>query len=192
MSSIAKLAHAPLVGALVLLAASCAPPQAEVVLIVDTDLEVGVQIDQIVAVVTTAGGTRKSAVARLGPGELPLPRTLGILYEGGGRATNYRVEVSAERIINGSPVAIVSRDARFSFVEGERRQLQMDLLQSCINVLCGSPELSCTEIGCTDIDVVLQPYSGTASALSAAQTLEIVEDGATDFAPTSTSDAGLP
>jgi len=104
------------------------------------------------------GRTMQSAGARLGPDDVPLPRTLGLLHERGALGPFTVVA----RGFRGGSSAVVTRTARFFFQTGRTLVLQMELLERCRGARCGDGE-TCGTTGCRAIDVApaeLTPWSG--------------------------------
>ncbi len=133
------------VGTLGLLVAACTvTPRTEVVLVIDSDLEVPEQLDQLVLDITSPDGATRSASARLSEGEPPLPRTLTVL-PADGALVGYEVVARGLR----AETEIVSRRARFDFVERVSAVLTMHLVASCVGRDCGGQ--TCSEVGCQDV-----------------------------------------
>lgn len=134
----------------------------EVVIVVDSDLDVPGDIDEIFIEVTSPRGELQTSSAPLGAGQPRLPRTLGMIHEGG-RLGPFTVRVLA-RDAGGTRV---SRTARFSFEQGESRRLRVFLPASCVAVTCDTDQ-TCSESGCAGIDVPeLEPWTGSVAPLLA-------------------------
>jgi len=140
-------------------------PVTEVVIVVDSDLappdgspETLDEVDEIDVVITAPGGETQQATAELGPGRVRLPRALGVVHEGG-RLGPFDVRVVAR--LRGS--AVLTREARFSFVDGQSKRLYLQLLRSCRGMSC-DPGTSCGEGGCGTLDVPLDDWTGSVAA----------------------------
>ncbi|MDQ3031321.1 MAG: hypothetical protein M3Y87_02815 [Myxococcota bacterium] len=151
-----------LVALVALVAAACATPRTEVLVVTDTDLRGPGGIDTIFATVTSPTGEMQTSMATLGPGQPSLPRTLGLVWDGG-RLGPYTVRLTG----NAGGAMLVSRAATFSFQEQRTLVLRMDLLARCQGVTCGG-EQTCGETGCRAIAVEpaeLQEWTGALPAL---------------------------
>jgi alpha-tubulin suppressor-like RCC1 family protein len=139
-----------------LVASSCQRP-AEIVLVIDTDLNVPADIDRVEISVSGAMAVATPVAVNLGvPGAPSFPLTLG-LTSGGALAP---VTVSVAGLWQGGPV--VAQDARTAFVEGEQRILRMLLLTSCLPLTCPDGQ-SCQAGVCGAIDRpgdLLPPWTG--------------------------------
>jgi hypothetical protein len=150
-----------LCGALATIAA-CSASRTEVIVVTDTDLRGPGGIDNMIATVTGPSGDIQMSSARIGAGEPPLPRTLGLVWEGG-RLGPFTVRLTG----NAGGATLVTRVASFSFQEGRTLALRMDLLASCASATCGG-EQTCGESGCRPIAIdpgELQQWSGRPPAL---------------------------
>ena len=128
------------------LACACSTtPRTEVVLVVDSDLDVPAELDRIEVTVTGPDARMEMAMALLGDGEPVLPRTLGLVH-GGDALGPFQVEVVGTR----GGLSVVSRSASFAFVRRETRVLTMHLVRSCIGASCGAGS-TCGERGCESI-----------------------------------------
>lgn len=170
-----------------LIAACSVTPRTEVIVVTDTDLRGPGGLDEMVIEVTAPDGTMmQRATARLGPGDPPLPRTLGLLWSSGALG-RFTVRVSG----NIAGVTRLTRSARFSFVQGQTRVLRIDLLGRCVGVACASTE-TCGEMGCRALDVAdseLLPWTGVVPGLDAGVA---PVDGGPDVGPRDGGpDAGL-
>ena len=115
-------------GWLCLIVAGCTATRTEVVVVVDSDIDTPAPLTSIDLTVTAPDGrTMQSAGARLGPDDVPLPRTLGLLHERGALGPFTVVA----RGFRGGSSAVVTRTARFFFQTGRTLVLQMDLLERC-------------------------------------------------------------
>lgn len=97
----------------------CQPGATEILVVVDTDLRIPDEIDLITAEITDPSGDVRTSEARFGVAEPALPRTLGLVHEGGPLGP-YDVVVAG--LLGG--IEVVSRRARVSFVRGEIRVLR--------------------------------------------------------------------
>ena len=145
------------------LTASCVADRTEIVVSVDTDLRAPDLIDEIqITVEPPDSAMPRQSVARLGAGEPPLPRTLGLVHESGPLGP-FAIRVAGRR----GGADVIERRARTSFVEGRTLLLRMDLLGACVGVTCGEG-LTCKTGGCSAIDVApenLPEWSGTPTPL---------------------------
>jgi len=128
-------------------AGGCGPSATEILVVVDSDLDVGTEIDRLTIEITDPGGATRMSEARLGAGEPPLPRSLGMVHEGGPLG-EFEVLVRG-RLGNDD---VVTRTARVSFVPGEIRVLRMFLLRRCLAEMCGR-DMTCGDSGCRTTDV---------------------------------------
>lgn len=146
----------------------------EVVLVIDSDLEEGLELDflqvQVYPEFDPSRVNRQIANAALGDGQPRLPRTLG-LYHSGGRLGPYVVEVSG-RLGTNTPYI---RHARFSFVSGQSKRLRIVLYSACQNEFC-TLEYNCDEGGsCTGAyDIPLDDWTGSTAASLTSQ-MEVME-----------------
>jgi hypothetical protein len=130
----------------------------EVLVVTDSDLSIPAEIDTLETVVVSPGGVMQRSTADLSA--QGFPRTLSLVHEGDGALGPYDVSVSGR--LGGS--VIVSRQAAFTFVEGERRVLVMHLVGSCRTNSCSGAQ-TCTENGCQSIDADLQEWTGSPPTL---------------------------
>lgn len=143
----------------------CSPELTEVIIVVDSDLDVPDELDTAFIEVKGPTGDVRQATARLdGERGIPLPRTLGVVHRGGPLEP---LDVLVEGRLGRR--AIIQRHARTGFVEGETRVLRMWLLRSCVGKMCDVDE-TCTEQGCRSQDVSpedLERWTGQAHGLDA-------------------------
>ncbi len=135
---------------LALLGACGSPTKAaltEILLVVDTDLPTPSELDEINMSIVGPSGSKKTASARLGNGEAPPPRSLGLVHESGRLAP---VDVLVQGKLKG--VTVLERKATLAFVKGQTLVLPMHLVGACIGVTCES-EQTCTEDGCKSIGI---------------------------------------
>jgi len=151
--------------ALPLLCGGCTGDLTQVMVVVDSDLDVPDEVDAVRIDITSPTGEFRRANAQLtGPRSMPLPRSLGIVHRGGPLEP---LVVTVTGSVGGTDV--IQRRARTGFVESETVVLRMDLLRSCLEVPCPVDQ-TCTANGCQGIDVdptTLPPWTGTAGRLDA-------------------------
>lgn len=133
----------------------CASPVPQILVVVDTDLEVPRQLEGVRFRVIGPRGDERDAFASFAAGD-PRPAVLSLAHRGGplGPLT---IVATAEP----SSLAL-QRVARVSFVPGEARMLRLSLLAQCASATCGADE-TCGEGGCRPIDVApseLEPWRG--------------------------------
>ncbi|MFK7986291.1 MAG: hypothetical protein AB8I08_09685 [Sandaracinaceae bacterium] len=125
---------------------------------VDTDLLIPDQVDTFTVVATAPDGRVQRAVAALGPGLLPPPRTVTLLYREGALSP-FEVTVSAET----GGTETVRRSGVVAFRPSETRVWRVQLASACVGVACEAGE-TC-EAGTCRPDVVgedeLEPWDGT-------------------------------
>jgi hypothetical protein len=132
---------------------ACASPPAQIVVVVDTDLNVPAEVDAIRVEATGPGGELRVARGFVRSGA-DLPGTVTLVQRGGPRGP-IRVRAIAER----EGDAIVERSAVVRFVAGEIRVLRLRLDRVCLGVACGAQ--TCVAGACTDPTIdVLDPYDG--------------------------------
>ncbi len=134
-------------------AIGCTNPRTEVLVSVDSDLTT---LDGITLDVTDPRGVTRSSTARLGAGEAPLPRTLGLVWTGGELGP---FVVRAAGVTRGTEV--IERVADFRFQRGRTLVLRLDLLRRCAGVSCPGGE-TCGDSGCRSTTIApdeLVPYS---------------------------------
>ncbi|MCA9608472.1 MAG: hypothetical protein KC619_22865 [Myxococcales bacterium] len=137
------------------LVAACNAPPTEVLVVVDSDLSVPGELDELVITVTHPDGVQtRQSTAALGAGELPLPRSLAMVHEGGPLGA-YRVLVQGRR----GGVVQVEREGSLAFVAQEIRVWRVFLGRACMGVDC--PGTTCDGGSCRAIEVgpgELEPY----------------------------------
>ncbi len=139
------------------LPAGCVSARTEVVISVDTDIAT---LDTITLDVTDPAGATRSSVAALGASEPPLPRTLGLAWNGGALGP-FVVRAAGT---SGGAQQIV-RIADFTFQRGRTLVLHVDLLARCTGVSCPGGQ-TCGDSGCRPITTdpsELTPYTPAAS-----------------------------
>jgi hypothetical protein len=130
----------------------------EVLVVTDSDMSIPAEIDSLETVVVSPEGTMQRSAADLSA--QGFPRTLSLVHEGNGALGPFDVSVSGR--LGGS--VVVSRQAAFTFVEGERRVLVMHLVGSCRTNSCSGAQ-TCTENGCQSINADLQEWTGSPPTL---------------------------
>ncbi|MDO9016936.1 MAG: hypothetical protein Q8S73_20275 [Deltaproteobacteria bacterium] len=144
--------------------AACASPRTELVIVVDTDLQVPTEVDRIEVTVGGPSGRSVTSVATLGPGA-SLPLTLGAV-PGDGVALS-PVTITAVALLQSR--TIVDRVIRTGFVAGERRLVPIHLVRTCIGMRCPDGQV-CAPEGCVPAEVPANrwpPFSGAISRLDA-------------------------
>ncbi|MBX3250403.1 MAG: hypothetical protein KF901_24725 [Myxococcales bacterium] len=124
---------------------ACKSSITEVVVVVDSDLDVPEALDRLQIDVSGPDGRREQATATLGAAETPLPRTLSLVHEGGVLGP-FDVTVRGFR----DEDEIVERRARFDFVPGQSLVLTMHLVRACVGLDCRPG--TCSEDGCAGIE----------------------------------------
>lgn len=137
-----------------LVALACTTPRTEVLLVIDTDLEVPSELNGLrVDLIGPNGEPRQSEGGVASPADLP--RTLGIVDRTHSART---VRVTVTGLLHQANV--VQRRAVFTFVPHETRILRIDLLRACVGVVCPA-EQTCAENGCRPMEIApaeLAPY----------------------------------
>ena len=149
-----------LVLSLVVLAGCSQTPRTEVLLVVDTDLRGPDGIDTFVVNVFSPEGDAQLADAMIVDGALP--RTLGLVHEGG-RLGPFTAVVEGRRGVTPQ----LQRTVRFSFQQGRTLMLRVDLLAQCVGTSCLGDQ-TCAAGGCRSIDVApeeLVEWTGTPAPL---------------------------
>ncbi|MDQ3035001.1 MAG: hypothetical protein M3Y87_21520 [Myxococcota bacterium] len=146
MNRSALAALASLALSLVLAACSEAP-LTQLVVVVDTDIEVPRGIDRVEIVVEEPGGQlQRSTGALAGDGAISLPVTLGVVHRGGELGP---VTVTA-RGLRGADEIIV-RDAQVFMIAGRTMVLELHLERACVGVACEAGAETCEHGGCRDV-----------------------------------------
>lgn len=153
----ARLCRASLVIflAAISLVAGCAGDLTEIVLEVQSDLEVPSQLDEIRVDVRRPGGSTQSATAELGDGEPALPRTLTLVHAGGPLAP---VEVDVIARADGGDV--VRRELSLAFDEGRSRHIVVFLASACRDLDCAAGQ-TCDRGTCRPVEVAPCELAGT-------------------------------
>jgi hypothetical protein len=153
---------------LAVLASRCGGEVTEIVVAIDTDLQVPaeagavVDIDQIHVTARPASGSAKSQPISLGSDGPPFPVTVGVLA---GSDPDGSVEISAEGRVwaGGTTWPVVVQRARVRFVRGESRKLALTLCDACAD-LASPGARTCKHGSWSDIeDFILAPWTGDVS-----------------------------
>lgn len=151
---------------LLLVCACDADELTEIVVVVDSDLEVPEDLDELRIVVdaTAIGGGTETAGGML-TSPASFPQHLGIVHSGQGGLGP--ITVTATGLLGGIPV--VERRARVSFVRGRTVVLRLDLVAACVGRECAA-EQTCAAGVCRPVDVVeseLHDWNGRVDRLDA-------------------------
>ena len=158
------LLRSPLIIALLAAQSAGCPSRSltEIIVVVDTDLEVGREIVSVrVDVDDSAIGGHGDASVLLFLEERPA--TVGLVHDGGSLGP---IDVTASGLVGTS--VVITRRARVSFVEGHVLVLRLDLLAICRDVQCAE-EQTCMDDGvCHDAsDAEMTEWDGQAHPLDA-------------------------
>lgn len=135
-----------LLGSLLVLSA-CAQAT-EIVLVVDTDLDVPEELVRVeIDVLNSVAAPTRTSVDFESPGAPPLPLTLGITSRVRSDA-DVRVEVRGT-LASGE---ILVRDVSTRLTPGSSRMLRVLLARRCLTAVCEA-ELTCDETGCRDVAI---------------------------------------
>jgi hypothetical protein len=121
-------------------------PRTELVVVVDSDLALGEQVDTLRIEATGPDGSVQSASVELAAGT-KLPHTLGLVREGGALGM---IRVVAVGLLGDEE--ILRREAELSFIAEKTLSLPMHLVTSCLARECGRGE-TCSEFGCVAVRV---------------------------------------
>ena len=135
----------------------CTSPRTELLVVTTTDLAIPAEIDAFEIEAASPGGQAQESVARLGPGELPPPRVLGLVPEAG-RLGPYTLFIRGT--LRGA--VVVERRVEVDFQSGRTLVLRVDLTRSCVGVDCSAGE-TCAAGACRAARVgpeELEPYGG--------------------------------
>ncbi|MCB9594078.1 MAG: hypothetical protein H6719_15195 [Sandaracinaceae bacterium] len=124
------------------LALGCSASRTEVIVVADSDLAVPGELDEVRIEAVSPEGVMQSATATLGGANPDLPRTLGLVHEGGALGP-FLVTATGRR--GGATVLV--RYAEFTFQPGRTLTLRIDLLRECMGVSCTASE-TCAAGGC--------------------------------------------
>lgn len=112
----------------------------ELVVVVDTDLDTGAEVDEIDVTVSDGVGFETHRSARIGPSGTALPLTLGVTA---GDDPARVVTVRAVARLRGVDVA--SAGLRTGFVEGERKLAHVSICRSC-GAACATRDVTSTSL----------------------------------------------
>jgi hypothetical protein len=135
----------------------CTSPRTELLIVTTTDLAIPAEIDAFEIEATSPGGQPRESIAHLGPGELPPPRVLGLVPDGG-RLGTYSLRVRGTR----GGAVIVERRAEVDLESGRTLVLRVHLTRDCVGVDCAAEE-TCAAGACRAARVgpeELEPYPG--------------------------------
>ncbi len=164
------------------LLAGCSSTPTEIVVLVDTNLEVPAELDRVVLTVTSPTGETVMADASLAMTQLPISQSH---VRGGGAVGPYRFEATG--FLSTSSVVSLARDA--NFVDGERRTLRLNLDQSCASMVCAEEGTTCVQGACVAVALApLEAYEGKTRFYGAGEA-GVPDTGLPD---TSLPEGGLP
>jgi len=144
----------------------CSEPRTEVIVVVDSDLDVPGELSSVVVQATSPSGEQSEATGVLATAA-DLPTTVGLVHTDGPLGP-----FSVRAVGMNGDAEVVERNARFSFVEHQTLTLVMHLARSCVGEDCGA-DMTCSEAGCRSIDVdrdELAVWTGTPPRLEGSQT----------------------
>ena len=142
----------------------CTSPRTELLVVTTTDLAIPAEIDAFEIEATSPGGQPRESVARLGPGELPPPRVLGLVPDGA-RLGPYTLVIRGT--LRGA--VIVERRVEVELESGRTLVLRVDLARDCVGVDCAAE--TCAAGACRAVRVgpeELEPYGGQLPGADAA------------------------
>ena len=131
-----------------LLGAGCSGLRTEILVEVSSDLGVPGELDRITIAAEGPDGRVQESFAELGPGRLPLPRTLGMVHQDGPLGP-FAMTVRGER----GGVEVVRRDATLTFQRGRTLVWRIQLLRACEGVSCDAGT-TCAAGGCRALEVL--------------------------------------
>jgi len=122
----------------------------QIVVDIDTDLEVPSELDVVRLTVTGATQTVGPRQIDLTVSDAPtFPLTLGLVPGGALSPVSITAEALRTQGVM-TPIVIVSQQAQTEFVEGRSLLLRMLLLSSCTQIVCGAG-LTCVDGVCADV-----------------------------------------
>ena len=145
------------------LVAGCTSQPTQILVEVNSDLSVPSELDRIAVTADGPDGRTQTASAQLGPGQVPLPRTLAMTHEGGPLGP-FRIRV----VGRASGSDDVARTGDVTFRSGEIVVWSVELLSECGGVDCGAE--TCARGGCRPLEVAdgeLDRWDGTRPTLDA-------------------------
>jgi hypothetical protein len=141
---------------LLLVLTACTAEKTELIVAIDTDLDVPGQIDAVrVDVVGPTGQVRRANGPLVGIEDLPA--SVGVVYTDGPLGP---IQLTVTGLLGSRD--LIQRRARTSFVEGQTRVLWLTLFEHCLERSCPLEE-TCGEQGCRPIEVEeheLTAYNG--------------------------------
>lgn len=153
--------------AALLLGACSAGARTQLLVEVDSDLHAPDDIDRITVTGQAPDGRVQTAFAELGPGHVPLPRTLAMVHASGALGP-FELTIRGTR----RDQLVVERRASVFFRAGETLVLRILLPRACIGETCGGDAaLTCALGGCRSVEVgpgELEPWDGRLPPLDAA------------------------
>ncbi|NCQ60961.1 MAG: hypothetical protein GW913_09890, partial [Myxococcales bacterium] len=171
-----KLTTLVVVATLGLLLPACSSDLTQLVVVVDSDLDIPVQIDTVrVDVLGPSGGSASEQQASSSSADLPL--TLSVRPAGSALGP---IHVAAVGLLGG--VEVVRQTARVTLVSGETRMLRMRLSADCVGVAC-SADQTCASGACGDVPTTTEPWPGHPPTRDAAVTIDGGSDGGPDGGP---------
>lgn len=137
-----------------LIAAGCVASPTEIVVVVDSDLAIPNDLNRVRVSVTGPSGEQRVSEGALASAA-DLPATVGLVHRGGPLG-------DASVLVEGvrGTDTVVARRASFAWEPNQTLALRLDLLRSCLSIVCGPME-TCGENGCRPIAVApeeLEPY----------------------------------
>ncbi len=170
--------------ALVALSLGACAQATEIVLVVDTDLEVPDELSRVeIDVLNSVAAPTRTSVDFTSPGAPPLPLTLGI-------TSRVRPDADVHVEVRGtlSTGEILVRDVTTRLTPGSSRMLRVVLARRCLTIECASDQ-TCDETGCRDVAIEpdalpgwagsIPPQSGPACE-SRPETCNLVDDDCDD------------
>jgi hypothetical protein len=132
--------------ALLVISSACQSPT-QLVVLVDSDLEVPAELAAVQAIVTDDAGEPAGAEF-FDLGRYGVPMSFGVE---GGDLSSERIRITIQGLTARDEL-LVERTAALEFIKGEKRLLPMFLARSCAGRTCGESQ-TCTEDGCASIFV---------------------------------------